>query len=129
MKLILMHAGRIFLALYFLIPGISKFTSWNTSVALMEAHNMKMIPALLTIAGIAQVVGSISLLLNRHVVICALGFAVMTLLINFNLHDFWNIYEGVNPDRELQNFYKNLGIFAGLLLLAAVNMEQPDKSE
>ena len=129
MKLILMHFGRIFLALYFLIPGISKFTSWDTSVALMEAHNMKMIPALLTIAGIAQVVGSISLLLNRHVVICALGFAVMTLLINFNLHDFWNNYEGVNSDRELQNFYKNLGIFAGLLLLAAVNMEQSDKLE
>ena len=124
MKLILMHVGRIFLALYFLIPGISKFMSWNTSVALMEAHNMKMIPALLTIAGIAQVVGSISLLLNRHVVICALGFAVMTLLINFNLHDFWNSYEGVSSDRELQNFYKNLGIFAGLLLLAAVNMDE-----
>ena len=129
MKLILMHVGRIFLALYFLIPGISKFTSWNTSVALMEAHNMKMIPTLLAIAGIAQLVGSISLLLNRYVVICALGFAVMTLLINFNLHDFWNSYEGVNPERELQNFYKNLGIFAGLLLLAAVNMEQPNKSE
>ena len=129
MKLILMHTGRIFLAIYFLIPGISKFTSWNTSVALMEAHNMKMIPILLAIAGIAQVVGSISLLLNRHVVICALGFAVMTILINFNLHDFWNTYEGVNPDRELQNFYKNLGIFAGLLLLAAVNLEQSNKSE
>ena len=129
MKLILMHVGRIFLALYFLIPGISKFTSWNTSVALMEAHNMKMIPFLLAIAGIAQVVGSISLLLNRYVVICALGFAMMTLLINFNLHDFWNTYEGVNSDHELQNFYKNLGIFAGLLLLAAVNMEQSDKLE
>jgi putative oxidoreductase len=129
MKLILMHVGRIFLALYFLIPGISKFTSWNTSVALMEAHNMKMIPALLIIAGIAQIVGSISLLLNRYVVICALGFAVMTLLINFNLHDFWNTYEGVNPDRELQNFYKNLGIFAGLLLLAAVNIEEENESK
>ena len=129
MKLILMHVGRIFLALYFLIPGISKFTSWNTSVALMEAHNMKMIPILLTTAGIAQVVGSISLLLNRHVVICALGFAVMTILINFNLHDFWNTYEGVNPDRELQNFYKNLGIFAGLLLLAAANMDKSSESE
>jgi putative oxidoreductase len=129
MKLILIHVGRIFLALYFLIPGISKFVSWNTSVALMEAHNMKMIPILLAIAGIAQVVGSISLLLNRYVVICALGFAVMTIIINFNLHDFWNTYEGVNPDRELQNFYKNLGIFAGLLLLAAVNLEQSNKSE
>ena len=129
MKLILMHVGRIFLALYFLIPGISKFTSWNTSVALMEAHNMKMIPFLLAIAGITQVVGSISLLLNKHVVICALGFAAMTLLINFNLHDFWNAYEGVSADRELQNFYKNLGIFAGLLLLAAVNMEESRESK
>jgi putative oxidoreductase len=127
MKLILMHVGRIFLALYFLIPGISKFTSWNTSVALMEAHNMKMIPALLAIAGITQVIGSIGLLLNKYVVICALGFAVMTILINFNLHDFWNTYEGVSNDRELQNFYKNLGIFAGLLLLAAVNLEQSDE--
>ena len=129
MKLILMHVGRIFLALYFLIPGISKFSSWNSSVALMEAHNMKMIPALLAIAGVAQVVGSISLLLNKHVVVCSLGFAVMTLLINFNLHDFWNTYEGVNPDRELQNFYKNLGIFAGLLLLAAVNIEEENESK
>ena len=129
MKSILMHVGRIFLALYFLIPGISKFTSWDTSVELMEAHNMKMIPFLLATAGIAQVLGSIILLLNRHVVICALGFAVMTILINFNLHDFWNSYEGVNPDRELQNFYKNLGIFAGLLLLAAVNIKDSHDSD
>ena len=123
-KNILLHFGRIFLALYFLIPGVGKFLSWDRSVALMEAHNMKMIPVLLAIAGTAQVIGSISLLLNKHVVVCALGFALMTMLINFNLHDFWNTYEGVNPDRELQNFYKNLGIFAGLLLLAAANMDK-----
>lgn len=123
-KKILMHIGRVFLALYFLLPGISKFTSWESSAALMEAHNMVMIPFLLTIAGTAQVLGGISLLLNRYVVVCALGFALMTILINLNLHDFWNIYDEVNPERELQNFYKNLGIFAGLLLLAASNMEE-----
>lgn len=128
-KNILLHFGRIFLALYFLIPGVGKFLSWDRSVALMEAHNMKMIPVLLAIAATVQVIGSISLLLNKHVVICALGFALMTILINFNLHDFWNTYEGVNPDRELQNFYKNLGIFAGLLLLAAANMDKSSESE
>ena len=127
-KNILLHFGRIFLALYFLIPGVGKFLSWDRSVALMEAHNMKMIPVLLAIAGTVQVIGSISLLLNKHVVICALGFALMTILINFNLHDFWNTYEGVNPERELQNFYKNLGIFAGLLLLAAANMDKSSES-
>ena len=119
-----MHAGRILLALYFLIPGVGKFLSWDRSVALMEAHNMQMIPLLLAIAAVAQVAGSVSLLLNKHVVICSLGFAVMTILINLNLHDFWNTYEGVNPEREFQNFFKNIGIFAGLLLLAAINIDK-----
>tara|TARA_B100002019_G_C20798167_1_gene369934 strand:- start:111 stop:488 length:378 start_codon:yes stop_codon:yes gene_type:complete len=123
-KNILLHTGRILLALYFLIPGIGKFISWDRSVALMEAHNMQMIPLLLATAAIAQVAGSISLLLNKYVVICALGFALMTVLINLNLHDFWNTYEGVNSARETQNFYKNLGIFAGLLLLAAAYLEE-----
>lgn len=124
----LLHSGRILLALYFLIPGAGKFLSWDRSVALMEAHNMQMIPLLLAIAAIAQIFGSVSLLLNKHVVICSLGFAVMTILINLNLHDFWNTYEGVNPEREAQNFFKNLGIFAGLLLLAAINIEESSDS-
>ena len=93
-------------------------------VELMEAHNMVMVPALLAIAGIVQIGGGVCLLLNKQVVICALGFAVMILLINLNLHDFWNVYEGVDAERETQNFVKNLGIFAGLLLLAAVDMEK-----
>jgi putative oxidoreductase len=67
--------------------------------------------------------------LNRQVVVCALGFFVMILLINVNLHDFWNVYEGVNPERETQNFVKNLGILAGLLVLAAANMEQPNRDD
>tara|TARA_X000001036_G_scaffold44780_1_gene35755 strand:+ start:430 stop:798 length:369 start_codon:yes stop_codon:yes gene_type:complete len=122
-----MHTGRVMLALYFLAPGIGKFTAWEANVALMEAHNMVMIPFLLAIAAVAQVAGSISMLLNKYVVACALGFAAMTILININLHDFWNVYEGVDVKHEYQNFFKNLGIFAGLLLLAAVNLDQAEK--
>lgn len=124
MRSILIHIGRTFLGLYFLIPGIGKFASWDENIVLMESHNMAMIPALLAITGIAQVGGGIFLLLNRRVVICSIGFALMTVLINLNLHDFWNIYEGVNVKHEAQNFFKNLGIFAGLLLLAAINMDE-----
>ena len=127
MKDILMHTGRVMLALYFLVPGIGKFTAWDANVALMEAHNMAMVPLLLAIAAVAQVAGSISMLLNKYVVACALGFAAMTILININLHDFWNVYEGVDVNHEYQNFFKNLGIFAGLLLLAAVNLDQAEK--
>ena len=126
MKSILMHTGRIMLALYFLLPGIGKFAAWDANVALMEAHNMVMIPFFLVIAAVAQVAGSISMLLNKYVAACALGFAIMTILININLHDFWNIYEGIDVKHEYQNFFKNLGIFAGLLLLAAVNLDQAE---
>ncbi|MBT5836502.1 MAG: DoxX family protein [Hellea sp.] len=127
MKNILIHIGRILLALYFLAPGIAKFVSWDYHVALMESHNMVMVPTLLAIAGAAQIIGSISLLANKQVVFCALGFAVMTILININLHDFWNVYDGVDTKHETQNFVKNLGIFAGLLLLAAVNIDERKK--
>ena len=122
MKSALTHTGRSLLALYFLLPGIAKFAQWDMHVTLMETHGMIMVPVLLALAGIIQIGASICLLLNKQVVICALGLAAMTLIININLHDFWNMYEGVNAERETQNFVKNLGIFAGLLLLAAMNM-------
>ena len=121
----LINVSRVLLALYFLVAGVGKFISWDMHVALMETHNMVMVPVLLAIAGIAQVVGSICLLFNKQVVICALGFAVMIVLINLNLHDFWNVYEGVDVRHETQNFIKNLGVFVGFLMLAAVNMKEP----
>jgi putative oxidoreductase len=126
MQSILMGAGRVLLGLYFLLPGIAKFADWERHVALMETHNMAMIPALLAIAGVVQIIGGLSLILNKQVVVCALGFAVMILLINANLHDFWNVYGGVNAERETQNFVKNLAIFAGLLVLAAAHMTPVD---
>ena len=124
MKSALIHTGRGLLALYFLLPGVMKFIQWDMHVALMETHGMAMAPVLLAVAGITQVGASICLFLNKQVVICALGLAAMVLLINLNLHDFWNIYEGVDVKHETQNFFKNMGIFAGLLLLAAINMGQ-----
>ena len=123
MKSALTHTGRSLLALYFLLPGIMKFVAWDTHVELMETHEMSMITPLLALSGIIQIGAAICLLINKQVAICALALAGMVLIINVNLHDFWNVYEGVNAERETQNFVKNLGIFAGLLLLAAMNMK------
>ena len=129
MKLVLTHTGRSLLAFYFLLPGVMKFVSWDMHVALMETHEMVMVPVLLAVAGVVQIAASICLFLNKQVVICALGLAAMVLLINLNLHDFWNVYEGVDTKHETQNFFKNMGIFAGLLLLAAANIDQSSNEE
>ena len=46
MKLALTHIGRSLLALYFFLPGVMKFISWDMHVALMETHGMIMAPYL-----------------------------------------------------------------------------------
>ena len=84
----LMSIGRVLLGLYFLLPGVAKFTAWDRHIQLMETHEMSMVPILLVVAGVIQIVGGLCLIANKQVVICALGFAVMILLINVNLHDF-----------------------------------------
>ena len=66
-----------------------------------------------------QVGGGLALIANWNTRTAAFLLAGLTLVINVYMHDFWNSYPGGNPQHEMQNFIKNLGIFAGLLLLAA----------
>ncbi len=117
--------GRCLLALYFLLPGILKFVAWDTHVALMEKHGMVMIPLFLGAAGGLQILCSIGILLNRYTQWFALVLAMMVLAINFQLHDFWN-YTDTEGAHEMQNFIKNLGIFAGLLVLSAYSWKSVD---
>jgi len=117
MNTVLLTVGRIMLALYFLIPGIMKFVFWDMHIGLMEKHNMPFVPVLLAAAGIFQVVAALLLIANRYTAIVALLLAGLVLVINVNLHDFWNL-TGLEGAHEMQNFIKNLGIFAGLLVLS-----------
>tara|TARA_Y100000992_G_C21020820_1_gene375645 strand:- start:10 stop:393 length:384 start_codon:yes stop_codon:yes gene_type:complete len=123
MKNLLITISRIFLGMYFLLAGVAKFLSWDMHISIMEVHNIEMSTVLLGIAGVAQVLAGICLIFNKYVVVCALGLAMMVLIINLNLHDFWNIYEGVDVKHETQNFIKNLGLIIAFLLLAASNMK------
>lgn len=113
-------AGRILLALYFLIPGIMKFLAFPAHVDMMTQGNVPFPVPLLLIAGVAQVLGAIMLLTNRHVRFASLGFVVYIVLINLMLHDFWT-FSGAAARHELQNFIKNFGILAGLLVLAGAS--------
>ena len=74
-------------------------------------------------AGIANFVLGGLLLVNRHVRMASYGCVLYILLVNFNLHDFWN-FSGIEASHETQNFVKNLGILAGCLMLAGLTAKQ-----
>jgi putative oxidoreductase len=109
--------GRFLLGLYFLLPGIAKFADPSLHLEMMDAHGVAPALWLLWIAGAANLVAGVSLITGRHVRLVAYGCILYILLVNLMLHDFWN-FEGATAERELQNFVKNLGILAGLLVLA-----------
>ena len=113
--------GRLLLGLYFLIPGITKITGYAATAEYMTLHNIPMVGALLPITIVLQVGGGLSLMAGHLIKPIALVLAALTLAINVGMHDFWVTYPDVDTAHELQNFIKNLGIFAGLLVLASAH--------
>ena len=111
--------GRVLLGLYFVVPGLMKVTGFAGALAYMELHRVPLALPLLLLTIPLQVGGGLALMANWNIRTAAFLLAGMTLLINVFMHDFWNDYPGDDPQHEMQNFIKNLGIFAGLLLLAA----------
>lgn len=116
----LMNAGRVLLGLYFLIPGIMKFVAWDMHIEMMNTHGVPIPAALLFVAAAAEVIAGVFLIMRSHVRLMALGCALLILIINVMMHDFWN-FDGLAGAHEMQNFIKNLGIFSGVLVLASVS--------
>lgn len=111
--------ARVLLGLYFLIPGLSKIPGFDAMVGYMSLHGVPLTVPLLVLTTVLQIGGGIALIAGWQTRAAAFVLAGLTLLINVFMHDFWNVYDGVDQGHETQNFIKNLGIFAGLLLLAA----------
>lgn len=113
--------GRALLGLYFIIPGITKITGWSAMSAYMEQHGVPMIPVLLALTTLLQIGGGACLVIGYRARLMAFLLAGLTLAISLFMHDFWNLYEGVDQGHETQNFIKNMAIMAGLLYVAGVN--------
>jgi putative oxidoreductase len=112
-------AARIILAVYFLLPGLMKFTQYDNHVAYMASHEMFWIPFFLILSGLIQVGGAAALFVGYRVQLVAFVLAGLTLVISLVLHDFWTMAEGLQRSHETQNFFKNMGIMAGLLALSS----------
>ena len=113
--------GRVLLGLYFLSPGISKISSYGQTSEYMALHNIPMVSILLPITIILQIVLGSMLIIGYRIKESALILAALTIFINIGVHDFWNEYPNIDSSHEIQNFVKNLGIFAGLIVLSATN--------
>ena len=113
--------GRVLLGLYFLLPGVLKIPTYAGTNEYMLLHNIPLAGVLLPITIVLQIVLGVMLIIGYRIRESALTLAVVTIFINIGMHDFWNNYPNTDTGHETQNFVKNLGIFAGLLVLSAAH--------
>jgi putative oxidoreductase len=114
-ELLCSTSGRVTLGLYFFGPGaLIKIANMDGTSAYMAEQGMVFIYFFLILTILIQLFAGIAMVVGYQVKLVAFVLAGLTLVINVVLHDFWNV-----PD-QTQNFVKNMGIFAGLLVLAGL---------
>jgi putative oxidoreductase len=114
-ELLCSTSGRVILGLYFLLPGaLLKIFNMEGTAQAMTDKGMFAVMFFLILTIIIQLVGGINLIVGYQTKISAFLLAGLTLVINLVMHNFWEVPE------ETQNFVKNLGIMAGLLVLAGL---------
>jgi putative oxidoreductase len=110
--------GRVLLGSYFLLPGLMKVIQYNGTLELMLAKSVPLAEVLLPITIAFQIGLGLLVIIGKAVRISAILLFGMTILINLYIHNFWALQGEPSFAHELQNFVKNLGIAAGLLVLA-----------
>lgn len=114
--------GRILIGLYFLGFGaLAKIFNYDFIYRYMLEHEVPFTHIALVLTIIVQFICSIGIIIGWHSKISAFTLALLTLIINYYMHDFWDMSSGIQQEHELQNFVKNMGIVAGLLILSATN--------
>ena len=118
MSINLFLIGRVLIGIYFLLPGIAKVFLFSANLDVVIAKEVPFPVFSLSVVAIAQILLGSLIIFGKHLKISSIGLVITTLLINFYIHDFWNLSGDPNQSHETQNFVKNLGILAGLLILS-----------
>ena len=118
MSINLFSIGRVLIGIYFLLPGIAKVFLFSANLDVVIAKEVPFPVFSLSIVAVAQILLGSFIIFGKHLKKSSIGLVITTLLINFYIHDFWNLSGDPNQAHETQNFVKNLGILAGLLILS-----------
>lgn len=109
--------ARVLLAAMFVIFGWSKLTGFSGTVALMTALHLPVPTVAAVVVVVMEFFVGIAIVIGFYTRPVAMLLALYTLATAFIGHHYWTM-----PDAErmanMINFYKNISIVGGLLLLS-----------
>lgn len=109
--------ARLLLTAEFLVAVNGKISGWSGQASYMAAHGISLVAPLLAAALAIEAVGSICLITGVQARTAAAVMCAYVGIVSVRLHDFWNQSAGMSGMNATQ-FFKNLGIMGGLLMIA-----------
>ncbi len=110
--------ARVLLSAIFLTSGIAKLTDPAGAMGYMNSVGIPHADTLVYVAGVAETLGGLSLLVGFLARLGALGLVLMLIPIQFYFHAFWTM-EGPDAKMQMVQFMKNLAIMGGLLMVVS----------
>lgn len=110
--------ARLLLTAEFLVALNGKIFGWTGQAAYMTANGMTFVAPLLGAALVIEALGSLCLIVGFRARAAASILFVYLAVVTIRLHDFWN-QAGRVAGMNQTEFFKNLGIMGGLVMIAA----------
>ena len=111
--------GRILLAAIFLTSGIGKITGFDGTVGYIASKHLPLPQVGAIIAILCELGGGILLLVGFKARWAGLVLAIFTLAAGLLFHDYWNLTDAAQVAANKINFWKNVAISGGMLMVFA----------
>lgn len=110
--------ARVVMGLFYWVMAAGLAKDFKHVTGLMASKGVPAQAPLLIVTILVWIVGGAMLVLGRGVVSASLVLFVLTLLVTPVIHNFWAAPPEMAAN-EIQHFFKNVAILAGLLCIAA----------
>jgi putative oxidoreductase len=115
--------ARLLVSAEFIVALNGKVFGWQSQADYMSAKGMHHVSLLLAAAAAIEGVGSLALVLGYRAKWAASLLFVYLTIVTLRLHAFWQM-SGFAAAANTTEFFKNLGILGGLLMLAVYGAGQ-----
>jgi len=111
-------AGRVLLALIFVISGFMKIPGYAGTAGYMASKGVPLVGVLLPLTIALELGGGILLMLGWKARWVALAFFLWLIPTTLIFHQFWGI-DPQQAEMQMINFLKNVSIMGGMLMVFA----------
>ena len=112
--------GRVLLGGYFIMSGYNHLKNLNMLTGYAQSKGVPLPKVAVFATGLMLLLSGAGILLGVYVEYAVLLLSVFLVGVTFKMHQYWKVSDPMQRMGERVNFYKNLGLLGGVLMLLAI---------